>query len=342
MSGVSLRIAAEPRDPLLIGQVSRVVKPDGGFALKLACSLPVPASCCSGKGGARPVARRNRSRRGGDDEGERQPAPRRFRTGASREPERSSCLLAALARTRPSASRPANTSLLAKTAGLLCDQGGNLVKAASNYEEALATEGPEPFTLVALADVYCRLGRRTEAQACLGRAEALAQSIDDDDGLRLVAAARSRLMAGKGLTCASPALAGRSRGVRLREPAEVRAAKPPDATRSRRFRSFSSGFTGAARLSAVPDPVQPSSGGAGQAPPDGRWRRQRVEPHGCVAAAGALTPSPSDRTRLQATGLRNTRKFGSNDGSRRNRSSPTWTSSPWTNAGGGGKRSGPS
>lgn len=102
------------------------------------------------------------------------------------------CLEAALARTRPNASRPANTPVLAKTAGLFCEQDGKLLRAASYYDEAIATETPEPFTLVALADVYFRLGRLNEAQACLGRAEALAQSTGTEEDLRVVAATRAR------------------------------------------------------------------------------------------------------------------------------------------------------
>ncbi len=117
---------------------------------------------------------------------------------AGRLGEAIACLEAALARTRPSASRPANTPLLAKTAGLFCEQDGSLLRSAGYYEEAIATEGPKPFTLVALADVYCRLGRRNDAHACLGRAEALAQSTGSDEDLRLVAAAATRLMRGDG------------------------------------------------------------------------------------------------------------------------------------------------
>ena len=107
------------------------------------------------------------------------------------------CLEAALTRTRPSASRPANTPLLAKTAALLCEQDGNLLRAASYYEEAIATETPEPFTLVALADVYFRLGRLSEAQACVGRAEALAMSAGTDEDVQVVVATRAR-WTGKG------------------------------------------------------------------------------------------------------------------------------------------------
>jgi tetratricopeptide (TPR) repeat protein len=103
------------------------------------------------------------------------------------------CLEEALARSRPSASRPANTPLLAKTAGLFCEQHGDLPRAASYYEEAIAIEGPEAVTLVALADVYYGLGRLSETQACLGRAEASAQSTGSADDLQLVAAARARL-----------------------------------------------------------------------------------------------------------------------------------------------------
>lgn len=106
------------------------------------------------------------------------------------------CLEAALARTRPSPSRPANTALLAQTAGLLCEQDGDLVRSVSYYGEALAVEGPEPFTLVALTGVYARLGRLDEAQACLERAEALAQSTGSEEALQLVAAARARWMGG--------------------------------------------------------------------------------------------------------------------------------------------------
>jgi tetratricopeptide (TPR) repeat protein len=103
------------------------------------------------------------------------------------------CLEEALARSRSSASRPANTPLLAKTAGLLCEHHGDLLRAASYYEEAIATEGPEAANLVALADVYSGLGRLNEAEACLGRAEAAAQSTGSDDDLQLVAAARAML-----------------------------------------------------------------------------------------------------------------------------------------------------
>jgi hypothetical protein len=103
-----------------------------------------------------------------------------------------------LARTRPSTSRPANTPLLAKKAGLLCDFDGNLLRAASYYDEAIATEGPEPFTLVALADVYFRLGRLSETQACLGRAEVVARSTGKEEDLLIVAAARARLLGGDG------------------------------------------------------------------------------------------------------------------------------------------------
>jgi tetratricopeptide (TPR) repeat protein len=111
---------------------------------------------------------------------------------AGRTGEAIACLEAALAGTRPNASRPANTSILAKTAGLLCEQDGQLLRAASYYDEAIATGNPEPFTLAALADVHFRLGRLNEAQACLERAEALAQSTGSDEDLLVVAATRAR------------------------------------------------------------------------------------------------------------------------------------------------------
>ena len=108
------------------------------------------------------------------------------------------CLEEALARSRASAPRPANTSALAKTAGLLCDQDGDLSKAASYYGEAIATEGPEPLTLVALADVYFRLGRVREATECQERAESLAQSSGNEDAQAVVAAARAKWRGGNG------------------------------------------------------------------------------------------------------------------------------------------------
>jgi tetratricopeptide (TPR) repeat protein len=103
------------------------------------------------------------------------------------------CLEAALARTRPSASRPVNTAILAKTAAVFCEQDGDLLRAATYYDEAIAAEGPQPLILVALADIYSRLGRFNDAWAGLARAEALARSAGDDDALKVVAACRARL-----------------------------------------------------------------------------------------------------------------------------------------------------
>lgn len=106
------------------------------------------------------------------------------------------CLESALAGTRPQTQRPANTSLLAKTAGLLCEQDGRLLMAASYYDEAIASGDTEPLTFVALADVQHRLGRAAEAEACLARAEALARPAGDRDAMTVVANARARWTAG--------------------------------------------------------------------------------------------------------------------------------------------------
>jgi tetratricopeptide (TPR) repeat protein len=108
------------------------------------------------------------------------------------------CLEAVLARTRPNASRPANTPILAKTAGLFCEWDGKLLVAAGYYEEATAMETPEPLTLLALADVYSRLGRVNEAQACLTKADSLAKASSDEDALRMVATTRARWTGGNG------------------------------------------------------------------------------------------------------------------------------------------------
>ena len=106
------------------------------------------------------------------------------------------CLESALARTRSDNRRPANTSLLAKTAGLFCEQRGSLLSAASYYDEAISTGDLEPLTHVALAHVHFRLGRANEAQACLARAESLAQSTRDSDAMRAVATTRARWAGG--------------------------------------------------------------------------------------------------------------------------------------------------
>ena len=108
------------------------------------------------------------------------------------------CLESALAVTRSQTQRPANTSLVAKTAAVLCEQDGRLLKAASYYDEAIASGDAEPLTFVALADVKHRLGRANEAEACLARAEALAQPAGDGDAMTAAANARARWTGGRG------------------------------------------------------------------------------------------------------------------------------------------------
>ncbi|GMU00472.1 hypothetical protein KH5H1_45920 [Corallococcus caeni] len=57
---------------------------------------------------------------------------------AGRAGEAIACLESALARTRSDKERPANTSLLARIAGLHCEVVGRLSQAALYYEEAVA------------------------------------------------------------------------------------------------------------------------------------------------------------------------------------------------------------
>jgi len=108
------------------------------------------------------------------------------------------CLESALAGTRSQTQRPANASLVAKTAALLCEQDGRLSMAASYYEEAIASGDAEPLTLVALADVLHRLGRANEAEAYLARAESLAQPAGDRDAMTAAASTRARFTGGRG------------------------------------------------------------------------------------------------------------------------------------------------
>ena len=115
---------------------------------------------------------------------------------AGRTAEAIACLELELARTRSSAERPANVPILAKTAGLLCEQSGTLQRAAHYYEEAVAVGDPDPLTLVALADVHWRLGRADSAVSCLTRAESLAKSSSDADTLTVIANMRARWASG--------------------------------------------------------------------------------------------------------------------------------------------------
>ncbi len=108
------------------------------------------------------------------------------------------CLESALAGSRAQSQRPANAALLAKTAGLLCEQDGKLPMAASYYDEAIASGDAEPLTFIALADVQHRLGRADEAEASLARAEALALPAGDGDAMTAVANARARWTGGGG------------------------------------------------------------------------------------------------------------------------------------------------
>ncbi|MCK8500011.1 tetratricopeptide repeat protein [Myxococcus fulvus] len=106
---------------------------------------------------------------------------------AGRIDEAISCLEAALERARSMAERPANTSLLARTAGLLCEEAGRLPRAVRYYEEALAVAvESEPLLLLALAEVHRRSGQVARAQVCLDEAEALARgSAEVDVALRV-------------------------------------------------------------------------------------------------------------------------------------------------------------
>ncbi|MCP3065139.1 hypothetical protein LXT21_40840 [Myxococcus sp. K38C18041901] len=90
--------------------------------------------------------------------------------------------------------RPANTSLLARTAGLLCEEAGRLPRAALYYEEALgAAAEREPLLLLALAEVHRRSGQVARAHACLDEAEALARGSADVDAPKMIAQLREAL-----------------------------------------------------------------------------------------------------------------------------------------------------
>ena len=110
---------------------------------------------------------------------------------AGRTAEAIDCLEAALSPTRSSKERPADTSLLARTAGLHCEAAGRLEQAARYYEEAIATAEPDPLLLIALASVLWRSGQSDSARSSLARAESLARSLPDADALTMVANLRA-------------------------------------------------------------------------------------------------------------------------------------------------------
>lgn len=110
---------------------------------------------------------------------------------AGKTPEAITCLESTLVRTRSNNERPANTSTLARTAGLLCEKAGRLPQAAVYYEEAAATADHDPFPLLALASVRWQLGQSDSACSCLTRAESLAQASADADALKIVARFRA-------------------------------------------------------------------------------------------------------------------------------------------------------
>jgi len=111
---------------------------------------------------------------------------------AGRTAEAIGCLESALASTRSNQERPASASILARTAGLLCEQAGELSQAVLYYEEAAATTDGDPLPLLALADVRWRLGQAESARSCLARAESMAQTPSDADTLKMVANMRAK------------------------------------------------------------------------------------------------------------------------------------------------------
>lgn len=110
---------------------------------------------------------------------------------AGRTAEAIACLEAALAASRSDRERPANASLLARTAGLLSQQAGHLASAAFYYEEALALDR-DPLLLLALAGVRWQFGQAEAAQISLAEAESLAKASSDDDALSMIASLRTR------------------------------------------------------------------------------------------------------------------------------------------------------
>jgi tetratricopeptide (TPR) repeat protein len=115
---------------------------------------------------------------------------------AGRASEAIACLESALARTRSNKDRPGNASILARTAGLLCEGEGRLSQAAFYYEEAAATAIRDPLPLLALAGVRWRLGQADLARSCLARAETVVASVPDADVSTMIANMRSKWASG--------------------------------------------------------------------------------------------------------------------------------------------------
>lgn len=92
------------------------------------------------------------------------------------------CLEVALAQLRGSS---AGVAALAKMAGLLSSESGDLAGAARYYEEALVSGEPDPLLFVALARVQRDLGDRGKAQVYLSSGWKLAIDRADRDEVEL-------------------------------------------------------------------------------------------------------------------------------------------------------------
>lgn len=71
--------------------------------------------------------------------------------------------------------------LLSRNAGLLCERIGDLTKAVAYYEQSLQHDKGNPYTYLALGELYAKLGNEIMSSACLNSCYEIATLNKDQD-----------------------------------------------------------------------------------------------------------------------------------------------------------------
>ena len=82
---------------------------------------------------------------------------------------------------------------LARNAGILCTELGDLLGACKYYEEALNNDAEDAYLHFASGDILVKLGRRGEARLAFTRSLELAKEQADGDMVMMASEARARL-----------------------------------------------------------------------------------------------------------------------------------------------------
>jgi tetratricopeptide (TPR) repeat protein len=84
-------------------------------------------------------------------------------------------------------------SSLARHAGVMCTQLGDIREALSYYEEALGGDPQDAYLHFAIGDLWRRLGQHDAARSAFIRSLELATQQADDDMINMASKARARL-----------------------------------------------------------------------------------------------------------------------------------------------------